>query len=677
MSDYIQLPDGQFVEVPKNPSPEFVAAIQKTTGLEGVAREGGRVLDQTLRGGASALPGMMGDAALLAGRNRDKLPWTPMTASTKLLGHIPGMADAVDSTKWGDVRKMISTLGGAAPEIAEPQTRAGKVVGNIGESAVGAMTGGGAANLAQRGAIGTGAGVGGEAAAFPFDDGKSPGTAAIMRFLGSLVGGGAVAGKQAYRPNAKELIQQDTKHMTHDDWRKAERLEQQLDTDQMPHLKSQLLGPRSTLTDSALLASGSPGARGKMVTAVEGAGKRAEEVATLRGVEQLAPAGQPRLGELGQVQEKASAYIAGLKGKANEEFTKHMPSETLTYPVQKTEALYNRLVGLANSPTYGPTGPQGKVILAFAERLKNPNYMDDIAAAADPMAANKFLTNGHQINNLIKGENLKDLGEAGMSGKTAMDIKKLVQSFTREFDAARAVKSDFMTTKVNPVEKSLIGQIAKMGGGPQDNKITVSEGMLDRVFNKGSPSEITDLGNRLGPEIVSNLLREHISRTMERVWKASPDTARVEDTVQTPAKLVNALYGSEAARKNIDAALVMAARANSQNPSAVKKGFNEFLQGMESYKDLRLMGASSARQTEQIAGQSLAAGATAPVSTGRSFFRGKATEQTYNQIADYITNPKGLKLLEAIAREPAPERKRAMLIGIVTEVENSYPPEGK
>jgi hypothetical protein len=282
-------------------------------------------------------------------------------------------------------------------------------------------------------------------------------------------------------------------------------------------------------------------------------------------------------------------------------------------------------------------------------------------------AEKEFVTSAHEINNLIKGDNLRALKQEGWQGLPDKEIKSIVQKYTPEFDAARAAKSEAMSSTVDPTKKSVVGQIAEMGGGQRPDKVTAKDTAIDLIFNKGRKvSDINKLSETIGGDNVGVLLREHLAKTMQRVWPS--ELARPETTVGAPAKLVDALAGQSWQRENINAALKSAAEAQGLSPNEVRRGFYQLMQTFETYKDLRLAPGVSAGQTQQQAGKNVIGAAAEPFGTTRRFFGQQATSKTYNKIAEIVMSPNGLEQLQAIAKEPKPERVRAVALSIMDQV---------
>lgn len=679
----VVMPDGTHVEMPENPSPQELAALEQMAtpkaGAWETAKEIGRVADKSIRKGLAGMPGMIGDSVLATMRNMPRMPGA--FGIPKLVEDLtdPKQEGPIHQTKFGDVTKAIETAGGAVP-MSEPKTNLGKGAANVLEPVVAAMSSGGLANLGQRAAIGAGSGVGGEVAGRLTNDNQ------LARAGGSLLGGGVVGAVGAWRPNATELVQDSTKHMRDSDWQKAKVLEAILQKEGLPHLKSQILGPRSTLDDVVGAATANPSVRPKVITAIQGAPKAVEEMVNLKILGNLPPNVGNRTEALDDIQQAAQNSIRNLRTKSNQRFTDVMPKEGLEIPQERVKGLYDELIALSKSSKYGETSDAGKAIRRYAEDLVSKRTAQEAGANLDPVAVLRakqrgipleqvsgprgedtleFVTDAHKVNNLIKELSLKVTSNPDYRGLPVADVKKLMVRATPEFDAARGAKQAVIEAEVNPAKKSLVGQIAEMGGGVKPDKVTARDTALNLTFGSGpKATEIERLGAHIGGEGVGSLLREHISKTMQKVWPS--DLKRTEQTIGAPAALGDVLAGAKWKRDNIDAALGVLAKSNGQDPKEVQKGFYHLIRALETYKDVKLAPGVSPAATAQIAGTNLPGAIAEPFGSARRLFGSHATTKTYDKLTDIILSPTGLAQLEALAKSPQPERLKALAIGVMT-----------
>lgn len=645
-------------------------------------QEVGRVADKVVRGGVTALPGLMGDVGLAVTKQQNKEPVEKL-AGMGIFG-LPGIinklfngggteGDPSQATHFGDVTKAIQTAGGLLPPLPEPKTSAGKAVGNVGEAAVSTAMGGGAGTLGQKLALGAGAGSGGELAARLFGDN------ALTRFVGSLVGGGAVGAGQSMVSNSDKLVRQATEHLTDADWQKARQMEEILNSLGVPHAKSQLLGPRSTLDDVVATASANPSVRPGLITATEGAPKASERAVNDFAVRNLPTAGPLNRSEvLTDVQETAANRLRTIQDQSNQAFTKLMPPKGTTYDQGRVRTLYNSLRQLADDPRFGSTTNEGKAILRLADDLVesrqwdtskvNPTVMLRAQQAAkeagvplDPSQipgarqVTTFVTNAHKINNLNK--DLKLIAQSDdYRGLPINDVRRILNQATPEFNRARDAKSAVMQGQYNPASRGLTGQIAQMGGGPDDAKLTATDRAIRLVFDPTKPQgqAIKDLAGQIGGEQVGELLREHINKTMQQVL-ATAD--------QNPQRFYQSLYQTTAQKENIDAALEVTARQYNMNPNTVKAGFQRLMSALDTFKDLKIAPGVSPGETTAQAGQNIVSQAATPLTGTRRFFERRVTTKTYQEISDLVTSKDGLAKLQAIAKAPNQEVVRQILIG--------------
>lgn len=652
----VKMPDGALVEMPDNPTPEQLAGLAALSDspLRAAAKETGRVLHKAVQGGLTGMPGMMGEVAAGFGRNPDvAVKAGPLGLALGLPSWLLEKVTGTAPLPFGETLKGVQDLGGALP-LSKPQTETGKAIANIGEAAVGNLVGGGSGTWGSKLLTGLAAGSGSEGAARLFGDNM------LTRLLGGLAGGTVAGVAQAVKPNASTMIKQATEQVTDADWKRAKVLESTLDQEGISHLKSQLLGPRSTLDDIVATASTHPKARPSLITKVENSAEEARKAVERNSMTNLPINIGERPKVLDDVQAMAEAHIQGLKGKSNEVFVNKMPALDLELPEAKVADLFRKLNAVADSPKYGPTSPQGVAIKNFAEKLKNPDYSPDLEGAVSP-----YLTNAHQINNLIKGDNLRALKKDGLAGLPDKEIKSIVQAFTPEFDAARNAKQTFMETRVNPAQKSLLGQIAGLGGGQRPDKVTAGDRAVELVFSKTTeqPAAIKELAGQIGGDGVGQLLREHISKNLNNVIKASKDQGQ---QVQTPVDFVHAIAGTTAQRKNLEAAIIENAQAQGANPWAVRNGFYKLLKALETTKDLKIAGGVDRASTGFEAGKSVAGAAVAPASRAGRWLWERTTAKTYTEIANLVTSKDGLKQLEAIAKAPGQDLARQLLYSTVS-----------
>ncbi len=197
-------------------------------------------------------------------------------------------------------------------------------------------------------------------------------------------------------------------------------------------------------------------------------------------------------------------------------------------------------------------------------------------------------------------------------------------------------------------------------------KATITDSVLKNVFNpdKPQPKAVFDLAADIGPQKVTDLLREHISNSLNKTIKMQAERG---DAVRAPFSFVQTLAGTPAARQNLDAGLTVAAQANNVQPAAVKAGFYKLLDALATTRDLKIAGSLDAAATGQAAGKNAASLIVAPMSRTSRLIEGITAKKAYNEIADLAISPGGLKELEAIAKAPGNKRAQAMAQTIIDQ----------
>lgn len=644
----VKMPDGAVVDMPDNPSAEQMAALQKVLSASSAnpIAEGAKVIGTSLYGGVTSLPRFVKEAGDWL---ESKMP-TPEWSKVP----IPG-ADAIGKADM------------AIRSALQPETETGKTLGRIGEAAVGAVAGpGGLAAPVKSALIGASAGGGSELAAKAFGDN------AVTRLLGGLAGGGAMAVGQAMRPNAESMLKTATRGMSDADWQKAKILEATLEQQGLPHLKSQLLGPTSSVADLVQQASANPQVRPSLLKATSGVVPKTEEALNVWMSGTLPVAAAERRGLLQDVQNVAKqADVAGVR-RANAAYEAAMPADGL-YKGDYIANLRQTLADLANSERYGPASAGGKAILRFAQ-TKLPRETPGVPATAGsivdefgkPLATTPAIPAAtppmekQHLNNLIKDLNVLSQQE-GWKGLPVGDMKAVLKSFTPEFEGARAAKSAVMQGDVNPMRQGLAGQITRMGGGPDAAKYTAGD-VVKLVFpaDKAQPAAIAKLAQDIGPDQVGMLLREHLTGAWQNVSKG------LHGREGAPADFVAAIAGNSSMKSNLNAGLDAAAKAQGLNPGAVRNGFYELTNALGTYKDLRLSTGVGGATTAFEAGKSVPGMAVAPQSRLGRYLWERASAKTYQKIADMVTSRDGLAQLEQIARTPDPKLKAALVRGVIT-----------
>lgn len=669
----VAMPDGTLVEMPDKISPEQAVALAKLQAGAGPAASRESLLAARDAAQASANDARAAKYGKKSGWLFDATSPELEAANAKLkafdedeLRHKADTGDVWDKVKyWGSV-----ALGGAArglgsmPAMAaaagkaearlsdfrnpegynpgaplEDLSKVGFQPKTKGEKYVAAATDGAAAALTNPGGvgknllIGTTSGLGSEGAAQTFGDN------AITRIVGALLAGGAPTLAMSLKPNSDKLLRQAVSQVPEQDWRRATALEQTLNANDIPHLKSQLLGDKSTLSDLVAVASTHPSVRPAFIAAVEQAPEQSRKAFEVWKNTNMPVAVDETRSVLGNIQQTAADRISTLKGQANDAFTAAVPpgtSASIIDPARVDSGL-KALRTMAADPNY------------FGRLSEGGQFLNGIAARLEAATKGDVPLTVGEVNNLLKTLNTVAEKE-GYKGVAVQTAKGVLKDMTPEFNAAREAKSSFMTGTVNPVEQGLTGQLAQMGGGVKPDRFTAKTTALNMVFpaDVRQPDAIRELGRQIGGEGVGELLREHLSRSMEKTVKLTGDAGRM----QQPFDFVKTIAGTNAQRQNLEAALQTTAESMGANPAEVRNGFYKLMRAFETTKDLELPATVDRAVLQQQAGLNAPGLLVAPQSRlGRVLWE-RATEKTFKQIADIIMSPDGLKQLQAIAKSP-------------------------
>lgn len=682
MAQTINVPGMGEVDFPDNMSDAQIEAaikanLPKPNPIPNPLMETGKVLAKSLYGGLTSIPRLVAEGGDYLEKQFPTPEWSKVP--------VPG----------GKIARAADT---AILEAIQPQSEPGKALANIGEAAVGAVfgpggltkVGGAAAAVAPKGMaalkallpaakqsalIGASTGVGSEAAARLVSDDP------LVRLLGGLAGGGAMAIGQAITPNAPGMIRTATKGLTPEEFAEAAAREATLKANNMPYLASQVLGENSSLADIVQLASGNPHARQTILRATSDVVPKTREALNVWMAQHLMPSGTNARGVKLDVQQAAAEAKKAGMGRANAAYEAKMPPPGGVYDPGRMQSVADDLTALANSERYGPKSEGGSAILRFvAEKfpktkaveptptgiLDAEGAMGTVAGSGKP--AGYAPMQQYHLNNLYKDLNALKQVE-GWKGLPVGDIRKVVQGYTPEFQAAREARRQVIATEVNPLGESLAGQIARMGGGVKEGVYTPTADIGKMVFtgNKDQSMDIVQLGKDIGNDQVSKIFREHLVAT----WMA----AEKQGGREAPAHFVKELAGNEAMRQNLAAGLTVAAKDAKVNPAALKRGFEELNHALATYKDLRVASGVSPVSTSFEAGKSILGTAIAFMSRMSRFITEGATAKTFQEIADMVTAPDGLKQIEAIARTRDPKLKTALIRSLLVVPTQQNPAE--
>lgn len=599
---------------------EFGQPVKALDGGRGGMAEAWRVVDKVIRGGALAMP--RAAAELLQSAQAQAVEGGPLSYTPQ--GQLLKIRDKLIPKSVDD-----AIIKGMTP--SEPETTAGKYIGAVGEGAVSAMTGGPLSQAKTAAAIGGAGGLGAETSAHLLGDNV------LTRLLGGLVGGGTAAMVKSITPNAESLIRTHTQAMTPNDWRRAFRREVVLNGMGMPNIKSQLLGPNSSLDDVVEKASANQFVRPSLLKASRGVESAARRNLSIFADRELPVQVDPRRDFMAELQNTAKQREVDLLDQKNAKFAAALPHgiEHEIYPETYMQNLRKDLLTLSKNGAegFGADTKQGRQLAAYVgEWLQTKG-------------------NGRSKNELANLYNELDAwgADAGINGRAVRKIKELLGSYTQEFQPARDAASAFFRSDVDPMRQGLAGDIAHARGGPDSSKYTAVDA-VGRVFTPKIDQSlaIKKLGEDVGPSNVGKLLREHLFQSFDSVAN------KLSENPQVPARFADAVFGSEPMRRNVEAGLFEASRDAGTNPYALRNGFRKFIDAMSTYNDMKIARSVNGQSLDEKAGQSALATAFSAARRGYSWASDRATRKTYQQIADMVTSPDGLRKIEAIGRSKDP-----------------------
>lgn len=522
----------------------------------------------------------------------------------------------------------------------KPEATGAKYALSVAESAPGAALGPGTKLL--KGLSAFGSGIGAEMAGQAIGEDN-----ALARAVGAMVGGVLPWTAMGKVQNAQQLVHESLQHTTPGDFKRAQRLADELAKNKIDSfLNSQLLGPRSTFDDLVQQASGFSHTRPPLIGRTEQASRQAGEAMGAWTDMNLPPQVASRRNMLGDIQERAANRIAAGKRLSNARYAQNMPQGLPDYDPGQMMQMHQELAALAASPKFR-NSEGGRALERFVqEKLTTADGLP----VTDPIG----------LNNIYKDLNALRLQE-GWKGLPDTALKDVLKKYTPEFDAARAAKSKVMTDVVQPMQKGLTGDIARMGGGIKPDRYTALETAFNRVFtpDRNQAQEIEAFARQIGKDEFSQFFGEYLRKQVSKELNRA-------STVQGPYKLGLNLARTPEQMANLNASLKIVAESMGAKPSEVTKGFSNLLRAFDSYKDLNLASALNNADSGFRAGLNVTGLVIAPHSrVGRASFDIVA-RRTYQEIADLAMSPDGLKKLEQLARvKPTSSRMKAFIQGMV------------
>lgn len=561
----VKMPDGTLVDMPDNPTPEQRAALQAILSKAQQAPvaatkeepsdlgETARVIGKSIYGGLTSVPRLVMQAGDWLEERMPTPEWTKVP--------IPAY-------------KEISAADQAIREAVEPKTKAGKVIGNIGEATVGAVASPGGLVAPVRSAlIGASSGAGSEAAAATLGDN------AVTRVAGGLAGGLTGGLLIAAKTNRKTLAREALADARPEDIAVAIERMKAARAAGIPINLSQAM-PRASNIDAYVDALANS-RHGRNVT--EQLRRQPQQIAF--GIEeQMANLpGQIRMPQVlaNNAQEAATAAIDAVKRARTNAWQKAyddglLQSGQLTVPETAVAAAYQKLTDLANSV---PNTSKSKMLMDLRERLVTPEGF-----ITEPLQLNEILKDAA---GRLKPVNLATSGlDAGAAKWVGKQISELRDDFGNAFEPIRKANAAYQaaTPAVDAMKKSVVGRIAGRSGAL--DAVESPQTKLFSVFEKGTTpgatsSEILTLEKAFRqagqPEVYQDAAKSWLAGKVSTALKSTDN--RMPDNI---GERLRVAFGDprqlDQTSKGFEDVLAGLARSQGVPEAPYVKGFKRFME---------------------------------------------------------------------------------------------------
>ena len=562
----VKMPDGQLVEMPDNPTPEQQAALrailakgatapaaaapkQESSGLGETAR----VIGKSIYGGLTSLPRFVMQAGDWLEEEMPTPDWTKIP--------IPGYNKIAEADK-------------AVLEAVEPKTKTGKVLGNIGETTVGAIASpGGLAAPVKSAIIGASSGAGSEASAAAFGDN------AVTRVLGGVAGGLTGGLATAAKTNRGTLAQEALSDARPEDLAVAvERMKAARDAG-IPINLSQAM-PRASNIDAYVDALANS-KHGRNVT--EQLRKQPQQIA-FGAEEQMANLpGQIRMPQVlaNNAQEAATAAIDAAKRARTNAWQKAyddglLQSGQLTVPETAVAAAYQKLTDLANSV---PNTSKSKMLMDLRERLVTPEGF-----ITEPLQLNEILKDAA---GRLKPVNLATSGlDAGAAKWVGKQVSALRDDFGNAFEPIRKANAAYQaaTPAVDAMKKSVVGRIAGRAGA--QDAVESPQTKLFGVFDKGTVPGATSSEILTMEKAFRNAGQPEVFQDAAKSWLAGKVSTALKSTdnrmPENIGERLRVAFGDprqlDQTSKGFEDVLAGLARSQGVPEDSYVKGFKNFME---------------------------------------------------------------------------------------------------
>lgn len=574
----VRMPDGQLVNMPDNPDPDMIAKIQakfnpqqdmttpsiadKNSALlgkvKGIGTEALKVADTAIRGGVFALPKFAKDVGQLAAKGVKKV--TEGTSLDFVNKEVPGLKTLYDTFDYV-----------ATP--VKPATKAGKVIGDVGASTVGAMVGPG--SLIQNAKIGLGAGLGAESAASGFGDNP------LSRIIGGLAGGGLTGLLTMEKNNIPRVAREVLEDVDPTDLAKAVKAQKQANELGIPINLSQAMPQPSNIDTYIKVLANSP--QGKQTTKLLRdqptmiANKMEDTLAAAPGV-QLTPRVVSN-----ESQEAATKVIESLsKQRTNlwEETFKKSSAITQTTDVPLEVVNGVREMVLKKAAKYPTQTIEHKLLNKLANRLMDKGEL--ITSAPSLHRTLKSMSSELKQQNI--GNKSLSTDAHKFIGGEIQEVRSNLAEALKPYNDANKVYKAYTDAVVNPVKKSEIGALAGRTGARED--VNAPRGQIMRIFDEGTvpgaPSEISNIARhfeKVGEgDTFINAAKTWMAEKITKATRSDNDrvnpnlAANLVKEFGAPQRLDNVSKGTS------EVMFHMAKLSGIKDPKAYSKGFSRLME---------------------------------------------------------------------------------------------------
>jgi hypothetical protein len=290
-----------------------------------------------------------------------------------------------------------------------------------------------------------------------------------------------------------------------------------------------------------------------------------------------------------------------------------------------------------------------------------------------------YITSVEQLNNILKDttNRLKapDLATKGIDAGDAKKLGGLVQELREDWGAkfapfreANAAYSQVTNEVVNPLKKSVVGEIAGRRGALPDADAVKTK--LMGVFNAGTvpgakSSEILTLEKQFRniAETEASVAGPAAYQDAVKTWMASKisDASRVQGGRVDPnvaGRLEQTFLGSDTKAQGFKDMLVGLARSQSKPDATYVEGMQKFLKvvSQAARRPGTVQGVSEGGAAE-IAGRTIAnAGGSTTINPLRNLmlrWSERLQADAYKEMDRLLTSPEGVDMLQTLAKKPA------------------------